>query len=334
MAGLNVFETIWSTTHRIEPFHSQFLADALDASRNGDRSLFDGFWQLAAPPDWPIPRKATVKTELAAGNGRRIDLCIQDEERCRILGIEVKTSCTSRSSGQLEAYEQGLVKNNPNFDIAIAYLTPFNRERAGAYGDKLETVQLFQAYAKASSRAGQHVSWLDVAELSWDGRAIWRDHQTYVRKRIAPNEKLRASVAQNRRFNTFFGEEAAGAFWEALAELRVLREEIGARIELDNFAASPRALARTFEILIEDGDGVSKRKRRDDFPHAQRQRFLQAPHADIHSELFGLAARFPNVWIEGRNDYSVRVAHTGHKSTGVSLVRSLGSGTLRTGEPR
>ena len=334
MAGLNVFETIRSTTRRIEPFHSQFLADALDASRNGDRSLFDGFWQLAAPPNWPIPRKATVKTELDAGNGRRIDLCIQDEERCRILGIEVKTSCTSRNPGQLEAYEQGLVHNNPNFDVAISYLTPFNRERAGDHGDMLGTVQLFQAYAKASSRAGQHVSWLDVAELSWDGRAIWRDHQTYVRKRIAPNEKLTANATRNRRFNTLFGDEAAGAFWEALAELGVLQDETGARIELDNFAASPRALARAFEILIEDGNGVSKRRRRDDFPREQRQRFLEAPRADIHSELFGLAARFPNVWIEGRNDYGVRVAHTGHKSTGVSLVRSFGSGTLRTDEPR
>ena len=334
MARLNVFETIRSTTRRIEPFHSQFLADALDASRNDDRSLFDGFWKLAAPPDWAIPRKATVKTELDAGNGRRIDLCIQDDERFRILGIEVKTTCTSRNSGQLEAYEQGLVNNNPNFDIAIAYLTPFNRERAGEHGDMLGTVQLFRAYAKASSRAGQHVSWLDVAGLSWDGRAIWRDHQTYVRERIAPNAKLRSNVARSRRFNTLFGEDAATAFWEALAELGVLQDETGASLELGNFAASPRALALALEILIEDGDGVSKRRRRDHFPRAQRERFLQAPRADIHSELFGLAARFPYVWIEGRRDYGVRVAHARHKSTGVSLVRSFGSGMLRAGQPR
>ena len=177
MAPLNVFETIRSTTGRIEPFHSQFLADALDASLNGDRSLFEGFWELAKPPDWPIPRKATVKTEQDAGNGRRIDLCIQDDERRRILGIEVKTTSASVNAGQLEAYEQGLVHKNPGFDIAIAYLTPFNRKRAGKAGDSLNTVQLFQAFAKESSRAGQHVSWLDVAELSWDGRGIWLDHR-------------------------------------------------------------------------------------------------------------------------------------------------------------
>ena len=109
MAQLNVFETIRSTTRRIEPFHSQFLADALDASLNGDRSLFDGIWKLAAPPDWPIPRQATVNTEQDAGNRRRIDLCILDAEGRRILGIEIKTTSTSANAGQLRSYELGLV---------------------------------------------------------------------------------------------------------------------------------------------------------------------------------------------------------------------------------
>ena len=334
MARLNVFETILSTTRRIEPFHSQFLADALDASLNDDRSLFDGIWKLAAPPDWPIPRKATVETEQDAGNGRRIDLCIQDVEGRRILGMEVKTTSLSANAGQLEAYEQGLVQSNPNFNIAIAYLTPFNRERAGEAADRLRTVQLFQAFARESSRAGQHVSWLDVAELSWDGRDIWRDHQAYVRERIAPKAKLSSSVAGNRKFNTFFGEEASEAFWEALAELQVLPDETGARVELDSFAANPRALARAFEILIEDGDGVSRGNRSDRFLRELRERFLQATGGDIHAELFGLAARFPNVWIQGESDYGVRVAHERHPSTGVSLVRSVGPGVLRMGEPR
>ena len=154
MARLNVFETILSTTRRVEPFHSQFLADVLDASLNDDRSLFDGFWKLAAPPNWPIPRKATVKTEQDAGNGRRIDLCIQDVEGRRILGIEVKTTSTSANAGQLEAYEQGLVHNNPSFDIVIAYLTPFNRKRAGEAADRLQTVQLFQAFAEGVQQSG------------------------------------------------------------------------------------------------------------------------------------------------------------------------------------
>ena len=155
-----------------------------------------------------------------------------------------------------------------------------------------------------------------------------------MRERIAPKAKLSSSVARNRKFNTFFGEEAGGAFWEALAELQVLPDETGARVELDSFTASPRALTRAFEILIEDGDGVSRGNRSDRFPRALRERFLQAPRGEIHSELFGQAARFPNVWIQGESDYGVRIAHERHPSTGVSLVRSVGPGVLRTGEPR
>ena len=320
MERLNVFETIRSTTRCIEPFHSQFLADAPDASLNDDRSLFEGIWKLAAPRDWPVPRRASAKTEQDAGNGRLIDLCIQDVDGLRILGIEVKTTSTSANEGQLKAYEQGLVHNNPSFNIAISYLTPFNRKRAGEAADRLRTVQFFEVFAKESSRAGQHVGWLDVAELSWDGRGIWRDHQACVRERIAPKTKLSSSVAGNRKFNMLFGEEAAEAFWEALTALKVLPDETGAMVELDSFAASPRTLARAYEILIEDGDGVSRGNRSDRFAHALRERFLQAPRGDIHSELFGLAARFPNVWIQGESNYGVRVAHEGHPS-GVSLAQ-------------
>ena len=52
---LNVFTTIHKATHRIEPFHSQFLADALDDSIRGDQSLFDAVWRLAAPSGWELP---------------------------------------------------------------------------------------------------------------------------------------------------------------------------------------------------------------------------------------------------------------------------------------
>ena len=334
MVQLNIFRTIRDTTHRIEPFHSRFLADALAVSLNEERSLFDGFWKLAAPPHWPVPQDATVKPEQDVGNGRRIDLTIQDVEGCRILGVEVKTTSASAKAGQLEAYEDGLARGNRDCDIAIAYLTPFNRKRAGDVADRLSTVKMFEAFANDSCRAGQHVSWLDVAGLSWDGRGIWRDHQAYVRDRIAHKDKLSSSVARNRRFHDFFGEEAAGAFWEALAELQVLPEETGARVELDSFAGGSQALVRAFEILIETADDVSKGNRKDRFPCELRKPFREAYRSDIHLELFGLADRFTNVWIQGEGDYGIRVAHMRHRSSGVSLVRSVGTGVLKIGESR
>ena len=137
----------------------------------------------------------------------------------------------------------------------------------GEAADGLPTVKMFQAFANESARAGQHVSWLDVAELSWDGRGIWRDHQAYVRDKISPNTKLSSGIVRNRTFTAFFSDEAVGMFWEALAELQVSPAETGAtRVELDRLAASPRALARAFEILIEDRDNVSHVDRSDQFP--------------------------------------------------------------------
>ena len=55
MTNLNIFVTICRTTRRIEPFHSQFLTDALNESVSNDRTLFDRVWELATPKGWKAP---------------------------------------------------------------------------------------------------------------------------------------------------------------------------------------------------------------------------------------------------------------------------------------
>ena len=188
MTELNVFGSIGRTTRRIEPFHSQFLADALCASLQGDRSLFEGVWQLAAPDDWRPPAAALVNSEHKVGDGKRIDICIVDSAARRVLGIEVKTTSASARPGQLEDYAQRLAKKHRESDIAIAYLTPFNRRRAPDEADALPTVRAFEQFEKAFNRA-RHVSWLDVADLSWDGRDLWQQHQAYVRSDLSSPKK-------------------------------------------------------------------------------------------------------------------------------------------------
>ncbi|MCY4560053.1 MAG: PD-(D/E)XK nuclease family protein [Chloroflexi bacterium] len=318
----NAFESMQGTEGYGETFHSRFLAIALSASLAGDRSLFDGFWKLAAPPEWPVPQTATVRTERAAGDRRRIDLCIGDHERRRILGIEVKTRSAQAERGQLEAYERGLVHANPDTDIAVAYLTPFNRNRAGDAAERLPTVTLFSEFAAQSGRAGQHVSWLDVADISWDGNDIWRHHQAYVRNTIAPDSKLKISIDRNREFDEFFGKDATQEFWEALGELRVQPGKKGARIKWSEFSAEPRALSQALEILICGAPRVSRSRKSDSFSPKLRAPFLSSPWHAYHAELFELASRFRNVWIKGAKDYGVRVAHLDHPSRGVSLVTS------------
>ena len=142
MGNVNIFESIGSVTTRIEPFHSQFLGDVLSDSLDGNRDLFDGFWRLAAPDSWGVPESAEVRTEADLGPGYgRIDICICDFSTCPglVLGIEVKTTDSSATVGQLCRYRDGLMEafSERNPAIAIAYLTPFNEKRAGEFATQL-----------------------------------------------------------------------------------------------------------------------------------------------------------------------------------------------------
>ncbi len=151
MKTVNIFRVIRNTTRRIEPFHSEFLAEALRISAEGNRSLFDAVWRLAAPEGWDIPVEPKIESEDMMEDGKRIDICIFDKPRGRLLGIEVKTTKASAKERQLEDYLEGLCKkygydSNDQDGIAIGYLTPFNRDRAGDAADFLPTVGIFEKF--------------------------------------------------------------------------------------------------------------------------------------------------------------------------------------------
>lgn len=333
---MNIFETIRKVTSGYEQYHSQFLADALAESINGDHSLFERVWELSAPSEWEIPDHADITAEELVERGQ-VDICI----RCIapkdwVLGIEVKTVDTSARPGQLEKYLDGLEKKYPQSEIQIAYLTPFNRERAGEAADRLRTIRVFEEFLKVFPNA-RHVSWLDIAEIPWDGNDLWRQHQAFVFERISPKEKLVVSYDYNRGLAVFFGEEPTEQFWNAMAVLGIYPGENGAEVDLvehnRDMPSFARELVHAFEILI-DSDNVSRNAvRSDKFPEELRQPFLNSPYRQVHVALFGLSQLFAFVWAQGQSDYGVRVAHKNH-SSGVSLFRSNGSARIVIGERR
>ena len=267
-----------------------------------------------------------MTSEHETADGKRIDICIRDKTRRYVLGIEIKTTRASAEPGQLETYEHGLMRRNPGWEIAIAYLTPFNRQRAGDSAEALPTVRVFEQFAKTSQRA-RHVNWLDIADIQWDGRDIWRQHQHYVRSKMAAADKLKPAVLQYRVFKDFFGDDAASLVWDALVEMEIFPGPKGARIELENFRGDPSSLSQALIILIEDGENVSPSRKHGRFPVQERQKFLTSPWQRFHAELFELSAQYENVWIQGETDYAVRIAHK-HHGSGVSLVRTYGPGVL------
>ncbi len=332
---MNIFETIAKVTSGIEQFHSQFLTDSLEESLSGDRSLFDSVWRLATP-DWEMPVHAQVWAEEQVERGA-VDICIRTTSpRERIIGIEVKTVDSSAALGQLERYRKGLTEKYPSADVQIAYLTPFNTQRAGDASSFRPTIKEFQQFSSLFPQA-RHLSWLDIADISWDANPLWTQHQTYVREHISAPLKLRVNTEWNRNLSVFFGEEATQNFWEELALFDVHAGQNGAIIDFSPFRGNlPRFASSLISILqvLLGSDSVSRHANRSDkFPPELRRPFINSEYREVHEALFRFADLHPYLWVQGKKDYAIRTAHKNH-SSGVSLLRTEGPGRIVVGERR
>ena len=338
MKTVNIFQVIGETTRRIEPFHSEFLAEALRASAEGNRSLFDAVWRLAAPEGWGIPVETKIESEDMMEDGKRIDICIFDETHGRLLGIEVKTTKDSAKERQLEDYLEGLCKkygydSNDEDGIAICYLTPFNRKRAGYAADSLPTVEIFKKFQEVHNNA-RHISWLDIAEIPWDSNELWRQHQAYVHQEISNYEKLEKFVARDRSFDRFFSSHAIDDFSNRFPQAEYSDAETGRTVDLEEHLDDFLGFVGAFEFLIEDKESVAtEANRQNRVSEALTEHFLRSKYGPIHRAIFELAHRYDYVWLAGKKDYGLRVAHKDH-SGGISLVRSKGERYLQVGQPR
>ena len=336
MKALNIFEVFEKTsTRQIEPFHSQFLGEALRVSAKGDRTLFDAVWKRAAPKGWDIPHSPKIENEKGTdkdtNRGSRIDIVIRDEKRLRLLGIEVKTDRASAKKGQLEGYYDGLSEKYEKDEIAIAYLTPFNRGRAGDAADSLPTIKIFDEFKdklKEKNRENVcHVSWLDIADIPWDGNELWRQHQDYVREEISNYEDIKSLLAVNQEFRRDFSSDAIENFWVALPLPNSDRKVDGSinidLAELGNDALT--LLVKALEILIEDDEKILiGANRKNGVSDALIGKFLQSKYGTAHHALFGLTRRYSHVFWQGETDYALRVPHKDRNGRSISLYRSRG----------
>ena len=176
---VNIFESLAHVTSRREPFHTQYLSDALTTSLNRDRSLFDNVWLLMAPNHWSVPEVGSVETEKPLQGGRRIDILIRDSTNDRAVGVEIKIVDGSAQEQQLVQYWRDLQCEDRPQSTALAYLTPFKDEASTGHAPK--AVNAFRAFKEwlraeyggfANTRA-KHVSWLDIAAIPWDGNELW-----------------------------------------------------------------------------------------------------------------------------------------------------------------
>ena len=343
---VNIFESMRRVTKRQEPFHTQYLSDALTTSLERDRSLFDKVWLLLAPDAWSVPESASVEAEKALPCGRRIDLLVHDRTNRRAVGIEVKTVDASAEMAQLAQYWQDLrdhlrdVPDRPQ-SIALAYLTPFKDASPAGYEPK--TVQAFSRFMKSldveygwqfAQTHAKHVSWLDVAAIPWDGNELWEQHREYIYKHISsPEARSVSTLKSGRTFEDFFGKAPAEAFWNVLDDLGICPGAQGVVVDIKNHdpALLSAKLTEAIQVLTDRSSFVSQDvDMKDRF--GRRAEFLRSDYADVHVSLFGLTSS-PYLWLQGKRDYGIRVAHENYPR-GVSLVTSKGPGRLEIGRPR
>lgn len=257
----------------------------------------------------------------------RVDLTIVDDEAMLCLGIEIKTHDASARKGQLSDYQIGLDLKYPEHKVRMVYLTPLNRLRAGEYATSLHSIDEFDAFAiEHPEQEAVHLSWLDVADIDWPaGGDIWQQHQTYVRDVIC-----RPRTRVLRGLDTFFGPETAEDFFAALSDCGIIASE--GIIDLDR-VTDVAAFTDAFRILIESSSARKDRPRANRFDPGPRDVLLAAGTGEIHAGLFALADQYPWVWVQGRKNYGLRVAHLDHGS-GVSMCTSDGATKLLVGQRR
>ncbi|NQW20324.1 MAG: PD-(D/E)XK nuclease family protein [Chloroflexi bacterium] len=320
---MNIFEVIDKTTRSIEPFHSRYFSDALEASFKGDQSLFSKFWSMATESDsgWPIPSAVEVTAEYVLDSGR-VDIVIVDTVMSRCLAIEIKTSESSTTEGQLTKYQSSLENLGKFSEVRMVYLTPFNIENSN--GELTNSILEFKSFAEIS-RNSVHLSWLEIASIDWiDGGELWQQHREYIRNAICVKRD-----SSQRQLDAFFSPLELATFWDDvasaggpvgagvidLASISDIQRFVGAIRSLIN---SPRNLNTSVRINRISDEVIARNR--------------SSVHCELHNSIMALCDEYPWVWVQGKKNYGLRVARPGI-SGGLSLC-TFGDSSVRIGQLR
>ena len=317
-ATMNIFKVIRQAQSKIERIHSEFLAESLKSSHNGDRELFRKFWQLAVDLDenWPVPTDVEIKTETVIEANQRVDITIFDLDSSRCLGIEVKTTEASTTVGQLEAYYCGLRSkkwgSERPVEVRMAYLTPFNHRR---FPDQsVHSRREFCAFNRKHAES-IHLSWIDVALIPLQHPGdLWAQHQKFVLEEMCIPRDI-----ELRNFDTFFGDGPTREFWHELraagSGIKVGKNHLDEIIDIER-------LVKAFKILIASPCSDSDATKQNKIPCDLKERFSGSDYRSTHKALFALADEYSGVWLQGKKNYGLRVAVVGVPK-GVSLCTLL-----------
>ncbi len=323
---LNIFETMWKESSKIEPYHSGFLASVL-ANKRAQMFLAE-FIKLAVDESESIPSEELkkllnfeeeipkIESEFVIDNGR-VDVVLHFPSQHTVIAVEIKTTDKSTTSGQLEKYYNGLVslKKLKNQKIYTVYLTPFNTKNLKEIPEKrIHALTEFDKFKKTGHPC-VHINWQQVAFLykfveCRETQVLLAQHKHFIDSVIC-NRDLFSSILMNRELADFVGDSTFQLFDSFIRGNNIVKNDSDDHkywsFSLDINADKYHEILRALELLV-DGDGIKKSTRRK--PQVTEQLLdgfkQQAEHSAFFRELFLMLEEKPYVYMKGITDIGIR----------------------------
>ncbi len=325
---MNIFKVHRLTTSRIEPFHTYYLASCLRESPE----LLGKFWDLATIEDrtgWPAPSANTrVVEEDVLGDGKRVDIVLNDSLSHCLIAVEAKTSDSSVKPGQLDDYLMRLETKYSGYEIWMTYLTPFNtRNRPkGSHGQ--EAIKEFQRFNKGHAHCS-HLSWEEIAKLAYRGNNdIWCQHSEYVTEAICKPPTMTVGWG---KLDDDLGWEILRDFWHQISEAGYESKNGMITLKTDN---DPVALVNAIKLLISSGKVRNKSKGSRRVSEDVKVELTHSKFGQFHQKIFELLDEYPFIGIRGSVGYGLTLPVQGvHRVVSICTVQTRNPERLTIGRP-
>lgn len=329
----NIFDIIGKVTCRIEPFHSELLTVILRDNKVFFKSFITHIFRFSkndASISFIESDSIKVLSEDSFFDYKRIDIIIKEPNTKNIIGIEVKTSDSSVRNNQLMEYYDKMVEKYPDYRVFLVFLTPFNtknlpKEIVPRQIAAINEFTIFQNLYPNSI----HVNWDEVvnfykADSEFD-TSILKIHYSYIKSKITNQSRLItriSNVERNRGLAIFFGDECLDSFYEYITNNEIVFSERENELyfEISKNGNNHSELFNALKILIESDKLNKKAIKQNKISDELKQRYENGTNGDFFKQLFEFINGYPYLWMEGQRKIGVRVSHSLHPSSGVSIV--------------
>jgi hypothetical protein len=325
MDEFNIFKSLGHVTSRIEPFHSRVFSDFLQH----DAEFCERFIKKFVPTRIIAKHKLSkeepprVTAEDNRGAGERIDITLSYPGI--VVGIEIKTSDSSTTQGQLIAYHKLLTEWYPGKDVFMIYLTPFNRDNIRDIAPtRIHAISEFESYKGFKSGWGIHINWEEAvamypSNITRDIGVLYKQHASYMRNQICDFEIIN-TIVNNRELALFLGDSVVAAFFDTLKGSNIQFKDSSDKIEIplsENIACHDDIIS-SLNMLMQSDHLDKTKSKRSNITKDFRAEYERTVFGEFFRHLFRVVDQYGHLWLQGKASIGLRAAHKNY-TTGVSI---------------